>query len=162
MQLKRLLYLAGMILLTALGILLFVALLMVLLRLLMGVMDQIPWMLYVYMSIMLFIPPLLFVTVFVIYFRRSAFHPKSWVRWVSRILFVVAAISWLVILGRDFHFFLNSGYGDINRYESYSLTTLVPSVFFIFFMGILQALTMQPELDWMERRRLREESSKSF
>lgn len=162
MQLKRFLYLGGMILLSALGILVFVALLMVMLRLLMGVMDQIPWMLYVYMTVMLFIPTILFVSVFVIFFKRSGMHPKNWVKRISRVSFVLASISWLIILGWDLRFFLQTGYGDINRYQSYSLNALVPSVFFIFSMGIIQALTMQPELDWMERRRIREEASKSI
>lgn len=162
MQLKRFLFLGGMILLSALGILVFVALLMVLLRLLMGVMDQIPWMLYVYMTVMLFIPSILFLSVFVIFFKRSGTHPKKWVKWFSRSSFVFASISWLTILGWDLRFFLQTGYGDINRYQSYSLSALGSTVFFIFFMGIIQALTMQPELDWMERRRIREEASKSI
>lgn len=162
MHLKRFFYLAGMILLTFLGILSFIFLVMVLMRFLMGAMDQIPWMLYAYMAVMLMLPVLLFNSAFVIFYRRSATHPKNWVKWFSRIVFVCASISWLAIFTWDLRYFIQTGYGDINRYLTYSLNTLVPTVFFIFFMGVLQALTMNPELDWMERRRLREEGSKSL
>lgn len=162
MQLKRFFYLAGMILLAFLGALAFIFLVMVILRFLMGAMDQIPWMLYAYMSVMLMLPVVLFNTVFLIFFKRSATHSKKWVKWFSRIVFVCASIIWLGIFIWDFRYFIQTGYGDINRYAAYSLTTLVPTVFFIFFMGILQALTLQPELDWMERRRLKEEESKSL
>jgi amino acid transporter len=162
MHLKRFFYLAGMILLSFFGILAFIFLVMVLMRFLMGAMDQIPWMLYAYMSVMLMLPVILFNTAFAIFFKRSASHPRKWVKWFSRIAFVCASFSWLGIFAWDLRYFIQTGYGDINRYTAYSLTTLVPTVFFIFFMGVLQALTMQPELDWMERRRLREEGSKSL
>jgi hypothetical protein len=162
MHLKRFFYLAGMILLTFLGILAFIFLLMIVMRFLMGAMDQIPWMLYAYMAVMLMLPFLLFNSAFVIFFKRSATHPKKWVIWFSRIVFVCASISWIGIFAWDLRYFIQTGHGDINRYLTYSLNTLVPTVFFIFFMGVLQALTMQPEVDWMERRRLREEGSKSL
>jgi hypothetical protein len=155
MLLQKYLRLLGMILLTMTSVIVVVVLMLLLMRLLMGVMDQIPWMLYVYMSIMLTLPAAFFLKIFEIFSKRTRSHPSKWVKWFSQIVFLLSVLSWVLIFIKDMVFFIQTGYGDINKYASYSLTTLVPSVFVIFLIGIIQALTTKPELDWMEKNRMR-------
>jgi uncharacterized membrane protein len=163
MLIQKYLRLLGMILLTMIGVILVVVVMLLLMRLLMGVMDQIPWMLYVYMSIMLTLPTAFFLKIFDIFSKRTRSHPSKWVRWFSQIVFLLSALSWMLIFIKDMVYFVQTGYGDINKYVSYSLTALVPSVFVIFLIGIIQALTTKPELDWMEKNRRRNsQESKSI
>ncbi|MEY4703299.1 MAG: hypothetical protein RIR96_1196, partial [Bacteroidota bacterium] len=105
----------------------------------------------IYMGVMLCIPPVLFCTVFYIFFKRTGSHPSKPVRLFSKSVFILAIAYWLFLLGTDLVFFLKNGYGELGKYETYNLIPLFSTVALIFFMGVLQALTTEKEKDWMDK-----------
>jgi hypothetical protein len=133
------------------GTLLTVLLILLSFRFLMAALDQIPWLTYIYMGVMLCIPPVLFCTVFYIFFKRTGSHPSKPVRLFSKSVFILAIAYWLFLLGTDLVFFLKNGYGELGKYETYNLIPLFSTVALIFFMGVLQALTTEKEKDWMDK-----------
>lgn len=147
----RFLQLFGIIFSIFLGILLCALLLMIVFRYAMVALDYIPWLTYIYMGIMLCIPPVLFNTVFYIFFKRTGVHPSKPVRLFSKSVFILAGIFWFVLWASDMLFFIKTGYGDLQKYQSYDLIPLTASVAFIFLMGVLQALTTEKEVDWMDK-----------
>ena len=142
----------GSILLLFLGIILGIVLLLVALRFLMSGLNYIPWLTYAYMSVMLLVPATLFITVFGIFSVRTKMHPSKPIRIFSFGIFFIAIVGWSYILIKDFIFFFKEGYGDINKYDSFNLLFLVISVGVIFLMGVIQALAMPAEKDWLEKR----------
>jgi len=151
----KLFRLFGSILFLFLGIILGIVLLLVALRFLMSGLNYIPWLTYAYMSIMLLVPATLFLTVFGIFSIRTKAHPSKPIRLFSFVVFFAAIVGWLFILIKDFIFFFKEGYGDINKYDSFNLLYLVISVGVIFLMGVVQALAMPAEKDWLEKRQSR-------
>jgi predicted membrane-bound mannosyltransferase len=100
---------------------------------------------------------MLFTSIFVIYFKRSATHPSLFVRVVSYCLFVLALVAWAATFVWDMWHFFKTGSREISSYFSYNIFLLVSSVAGIFLIGVMQALTTEKEQDWMEKRRMREE-----
>lgn len=141
----------GNIFFSFIGFIVLISLLLLGLRFFMGALDYLSWFRYFYLSLMLMIPSILFITVFVIYFKRTKFHPSKPVRIISDTIFVSAILSWLVVLVLDSIQFLKHGYPDIDKYYSYNMLYLVINVSTIFIVGIIQALTTAKEKDWMEK-----------
>ena len=133
------------------GTLVAVFLLLLLFRVMMAALDQIPWLTYMYMGVMLCVPPVLFCTVFYIFFKRTDSHPSKPVRLFSKSIFLLAIAYWVILLGIDLVFFMKNGYGELGKYETYNLIPLFSTVALIFFMGVLQALTTEKEKDWMDK-----------
>lgn len=152
-QSGRFLRLFGNIFFSLIGIIVLVALIMLALRLISSGFDAIPWFTYFYMCIVLLIPPTLFGTVHIIFFRKTKYHPSTWVKYISYFLFTPLLISWAVILIIDFKEFFTNHYPDIERYYAFNLLILFINVAVVFFIGVLQALTTEKEKDWMERRK---------
>lgn len=121
------------------------------LRLLMGALDSISWFRYVYMTGMLLIPSAFFMSVYGVYYKRTKTHPSKGVRVFSSFYFLVAIVSWLVVLIIDAIAFLKKGSADIDQYYSFNLLYLVINIGMIFLIGIIQALTTAKEKDWMEK-----------
>lgn len=119
--------------------------------------DYIPWFVYLYILFIILVPTMLFSTIFVIYFRRSATHPSPVVRAVSYSMFVLALVAWAATFIWDMWHFFKTGSREISSYYSYNLFLLVGSVTGIFLVGVMQALSTEKEQDWMEKRRMREE-----
>jgi len=149
----RFLRLFGNIFFSVLGIILSIALVMLLLRLISSGFDAIPWFTYFYMCIIILIPPVLFGTVYIIFFKKTKYHPSKLVQMISYGLFIAGIISWGAILTLDFTEFFRNNYPDIDRYHAYNLLILFINVAVIFFTGVMQALTTEKEKDWMERRK---------
>jgi len=147
----RFLRLFGNILFSLIGIIVLVALIMLALRLISSGFDAIPWFTYFYMCIVLLIPPTLFGTVHIIFFRKTKYHPSSLVKYISYFLFTSGLISWSVVLFIDFKEFFTNYYPDIERYYAFNLLILFINVAVIFFTGVLQALTTEKEKDWMDK-----------
>lgn len=135
------------------GVLVSLLLILVIFRFMMAALDQIPWLTYIYMGVMLCIPPVLFSTVFYIFFKRTGSHPSKPVRLFSKSVFLLAIVYWMYLLITDFIFFLQNGYGELGKYGTYNLIPLFATVALIFFMGVLQALTTEKEVDWMEKHK---------
>ena len=151
-QFGKFIRLFGNIFFSFIGFIVLISLLLLGLRFFMGALDYLSWFRYFYLSLMLMIPSVLFITVFVIYFKRTKNHPSKPVRIISDSIFVSAILSWLVVLVIDSIQFLKHGYTGIDKYYSYNLLYLVINVATIFIVGIMQALTTAKEKDWMERR----------
>ncbi len=150
-QLGKFIRLFGNIFFSAIGFILLIVFFLLGLRLVLGAIDYIPWISFVYMSFMLLIPATLFVTVFVIFYKRTKIHPVKIVRWLSNIIFLLAISSWIIILVNDGITFFKNGYPDIDKYFSYNLLFLVINVGVIFFTGVIQALSTAKEKDWMDK-----------
>ena len=131
-----------------------VALILVLLgiRLLFGLMSYIPWVTYIYTLFILLVPAVLFITAYIIYFKRTFSHPDKVARWVSYFLFSVALIAWAVFLFSDLLIFYQHAYTSIGMYYCYDMIFLACNVACIFMVGVMQAFTTAKEKDWMEKR----------
>ena len=149
--LEKYLQLLGLLLLSAIGLTLAFILLLVGFRGLFGIFNSLPWVAFIYRSLLLIVPFAVFVPVYVIFFRRSATHPVAAVRIISRLLFIAAIISWVYALGSDLLAFGANKSMTIEGYLSFDLFFLAGHVAAIFFVGIVQALSMPTEPDWMDR-----------
>lgn len=129
-----------------------VVLFLLLFKLLFGLLTYMPWITYGYMLLILLFPPVLFLTIYTIYFRRSAKHPVLPVRWISRILFLIAIIAWITAMILDLQIFFKTGKQEIAKYWSYNVLFLFLNIVLIFFSGVIQALSMPAEKDWLEKR----------
>ncbi len=143
----------GTIFFTFIGFIIAFILLMLGIRLFFGILSYIPWLTYLYMILILIFPTALFVTAYLIYFRRTRMHPSRIVKIVSYTLFIVAIGFWLVFFIMDIKLFFKYFYATIDRYQTYNLLFLASNVGCIFFVGVLQALSTDKEQDWMEKRR---------
>ncbi|RYY66633.1 MAG: hypothetical protein EOO13_15535 [Chitinophagaceae bacterium] len=133
------------------------ALLLVLfgLRLAFGLLDSMPWFRYLFILFIIMMPTLLFITVFLVYFSRTKKHPSAFVRYLSWGLFVIALVTWFYFLVTDMITFFKTGSQEIGSYHSYSVVFLAGSVALIFIVGIIQAMSLAKEKDWMEKRKER-------
>lgn len=142
----------GSIFFLALGSLVALVLVLLAVRLLFGLMSYIPWITYIYTLFILLIPATLFVTTFIIYFKRTFSHPDKFARWISYFLFSAALIAWAIFLFSDVLIFYEHAYTTIGMYHSYDMIFLASNVACIFIVGVIQALTTAKEKDWMEKR----------
>lgn len=99
------------------------------------------------------LPPALFSSVCYIFFKRTTKHPVAWVRIFSKILFVAGiAISAYVLVVDMIGFFAKFSI-DIDAYTCYSLPYMAGNVAALFLIAIIQAVTTNKEIDWMDRNR---------
>ena len=150
-QFSKYLRLFGTIFFSAIGFILILALVLIGLRYVLVVLDYIPWFRYVYFTLMLLIPAGLFLSIFSIFFSRTKTHPSKIIRLSSLIFFVLIMATWIIVLVFDCITFFKNGYPDIDKYNSYNLLYLVFNVFSIFFIGVVQALALPNEKDWMDK-----------
>lgn len=148
---EKYLILLGRLLLLGLGFLLTIVVVLLLLRLFFGLLSYMAWTEYLFMAGVLFLPACFFISVFLVYFRRTRRHPSKPVRYFSQTVFVLALMAWLYALGTDVIFFFQKKNVDIDHYLSYSLWYLAGSVGLIFFIGVIQAFSTEKEKDWMDR-----------
>jgi hypothetical protein len=127
------------------------------LRLMFGLLDQIPWFVLIYMLFIVMVPAALFISIFLIYFRRTKFHPSAVVRAISYTVFSIALVAWAGLFVMDLIHFFKKESREIGGYYSYNIFLLTGSVVLIFLVGILQALSTAKEKDWMAKREEREQ-----
>lgn len=142
----------GTIFFSILGAIVSFVLLMLLFRLFLSSLDYIPWFTYFYMSLVLLLPTALFVSIYIIFFKRTKSHPSKPVRLFSNAVFIAGIVSWFVVLALDCINFFKTVSEEINHYYSFELLFLAGNVAIIFLIGIIQALTTAKEKDWMEKR----------
>jgi len=140
---------------TFLGFILSLLILMLGLKYMFRLLDYIPWFVYVYMLFIIIVPASLFISIFVIYFKRTASHPSAEVRVISKIIFVLALILWAAAFIMDMVTFFKNGSREISNYYSYNIFLLAGSVATIFLIGVVQALSTTKEKDWIEKRKER-------
>jgi len=149
----------GTIFFSLVGFIVVLILLLLGIKLLFGLMQHIPWFTYVYKVFILLIPSSLFITCYLVYFRRTAKHPDKTIKWLSYCLFTAALIAWAIFLVLDIITFYKHAYTEIGMYHTYNLLFLFINVACFFIIGIMQAFTTPKEKDWMERSRYVEEKN---
>lgn len=137
---------------TFIGFILSLALVLIGLKYIFRLVDYIPWFVYVYMMFIIIVPATLFITIFIVYSKRTAGHPSKPVRYISYIIFAAALLSWCAAFTADMFTFFKNGYREISNYYSYNIFLLTASVASIFIIGVIQALSTEKETDWLEKR----------
>ncbi|MCP9751092.1 hypothetical protein [Ferruginibacter sp. HRS2-29] len=153
-RLSKYIRLFGTIFLVFVGFIAANLLLLLLLRLTFGFLDKLPVMVYIYMLFIITVPAALFITVYIIYFQRTKYHPSVPVRYFSYAVFTIALLMWGTAYVSDVITFFKHSYGGISYYKSYELAFLAGNVGAIFLVGIIQALSAQKEVDWMEKHKI--------
>ncbi|MDB5201317.1 MAG: hypothetical protein JWQ27_726 [Ferruginibacter sp.] len=141
----------GTIFLSFVGFLLAIVLLFLGIKLFFGLLTYVPWSVYVYMLFILTVPAALFINIYLVYFRRTKRHPSAPVRYISFALFIIALAAWVYFYIIDLKIFFTHSYQDIAKYNSYEMIFLAANVAMLFLIGIMQALTMEKEKDWLSR-----------
>jgi len=98
-------------------------------------------------------PSALFLTVYLIFFRRTRAHPETGVRYLSFVFFALGAVFSIYALVSDLLVFFRSYSIDIGSYTSYSLLYMAGNIASLFFIALLQALTTRKEADWFDKHR---------
>lgn len=148
---SKYLRLFGNILLTFILFLLTLFGLLLILRMMFGLLDNISWFSYLYTVLILLLPVVLFSTVYFIFFKRTKYHPSKAVRGFSYTIFSLAILSWLIFLILDIKNYSLNKYDEIGKYNSYNIIFLTANVAVIFLLGVIQALTTAKEEDWMDK-----------
>lgn len=125
------------------------------LRLIVGMLDKLPWFTYLFTLFIIIVPSAIFITIFSVNIARTKYHPSASVKMVSYILLVAALLAWIYFLISDIVTFFKTAVQQINPYNSYSVLYLAGSVALIFVIAIIQALSTKKEKDWMEKRKER-------
>jgi hypothetical protein len=147
----------GIILLTFVSFIIALGLVIVSLRSIFGMLDYMPWFSVLFTLIIICTPAVLFITVYLIYVKHTKPHPSKAAKIFSYFIFAVALGAWLYFWVLDFIIFFKHHYNNIDAYHCYNLAFLSANVFFIFLVGIVQALSTKKEADWMEKVKQREE-----
>lgn len=150
---SNLILIFGSIFLSVVGSLLALGVVFFLIRLFFGVLSYLPWITYLYMVMILLFPSILFISVYIIFLKRTLKYHAKLVRWISIVLFVAAILSWIYVVISDFSWYLQYGRTEIANYYSFNIVFLFINVVIIFSTGILQALSMPAERDWLEKRK---------
>ena len=138
---------------TMIGVLIAFVLLLLGVRLIFGLLDYIPWASYIYTLFIMAVPAVLFISIYIIYFKRTASHSSSAVRYISYSIFYIALIFWGIFFVMDIITFYKHAYTDIEKYQSYNMIFLAANVAAIFLVGVMQAFSAPKEKDWMEKSR---------
>jgi hypothetical protein len=128
-------------------------LLMLSLRLIFGILDHIPWFSLLFTLFIICVPAVLFITVYLIYFARTKIHTSKPARIFSYAIFIIALASWAFFWIQDLIMFFKYHYNSIDRYNTFNLAFLSANIGVIFLVGIVQALSTEKEVDWMEKRK---------
>ena len=142
----------GSIFFSVIGFILAFVLLLLGIRFLFGLTTYMPWFTYAYLCFIILVPSVLFITVYIIYFKRTVTHPNKAARWISYFIFSAALICWVLTLVFDTGIFYKHAYTSIGMYHSYDMIFLIANIVCIFFVGVMQAFTTAKEKDWMERK----------
>ncbi len=121
------------------------------LKFMFGILDKIPWFVLIYMLFIVMVPAALFISIFLIYFRRTRFHPSSLVRGISYTLFSIALVLWAGLFVMDLIHFFKKESREIGGYYGYNIFLLTGSVVLVFLVGIMQALSTAKEKDWLDK-----------
>lgn len=147
----KIIRLTGYLLFTVLGFLLGIVVVFLLLRVFFGLLSYIPWITYTYTIFIISVPASVFISVFIIFFRRTAFHPIRLIRFVSYGILLLFLLTWICVYILDMIDFFKNEKSEIEFYYSYDTLYLTINVVSIFIIGVMQALSMPKEADWMDK-----------
>ena len=103
--------------------------------------------------IVIAIPAIVFSTAYIIFFKRTKSHPNKVVKYISYLLFIAAltycsiGLIWTI---KDYFTLKSSSIVD---YHTFKLVFLAGNVALLFIIAIMQALSTEKEVDWMERKK---------
>lgn len=143
----------GMLFLAMIGFLVALTLLFLGIRLVFGLVNELPWISYVYILFILSVPAAIFITAFTVFCSRTRSHPFRPVRIISYVLFVVFLCAWAVFYIMDIVTFFRTTQTQIVDYNSWNLIFLTASVACLFIAGVIQALSSAKEEDWLARNK---------
>ncbi len=118
-----------------------------------GLLSYIPGIVHLFTLFIICVPASLFVSVYLIYIKRTKSHPSASAKVFSYIIFSIALCAWAYFFVTDIIIFFRHFYTTVGEYMSYDLFFLSANVFLMFLVGIIQALTVQKEPDWLDRQR---------
>lgn len=124
-------------------------------RLIFSLLDSMPWFVYLFTLFIIIITSAIFICIFLTSLYRIKHHPSAPVRLISYILNGAAFLGWVYFLCRDIITFFLTGSQQISNYNSYNVLYLAGSVGLIFLLAIIQALSLEKEKDWIEKRKER-------
>ena len=143
----------GTILFSVIGFILALILVFLCLRLFFGLLSYVPWTTYIFILFIISVPATLFISIYLIYFFRTRSHPSKGARWFSYILFAAFFAAWGYFYISDLVIFFKYHYTAISYYMSYDMIFLISNIVCLFLLGMVQALAMKKEPDWLERRK---------
>lgn len=152
---EKYLQLSNRLILVFAGFVVSMLLLLLGLRFLFGLLDSIPWFVYLFTLFIIIVPSAIFICLIAISVSRVKLHPKKGIRILAYTLNTLALLAWIYFLLADLVHFFKTGDAQINPYHSYAVINLAGSVALIFLLGIIQALSTEKEKDWMEKRKER-------
>ena len=99
------------------------------------------------------IPSSIFSTAYFIFFKRTKSHPAKAVKIISQVVFIIGIICCAVILTKDIIDYFTKSFYNITDYKNFSLAFIAGNVATLFIIALLQALTTNKEVDWVEKRK---------
>ena len=94
----------------------------------------------VYLFLMLLVPASIFISIYIIFYKRTLNHPSKIIKNISKVIFVAGILSWLISAGIDMVTFFRTGNSDTSYYLSFDKWVLIPNGAAIFIVAIIQAL----------------------
>jgi len=144
--------LIGILLLSFIAFVTALVLLFLITRFVFGLVNELPWITYIYTLFILSVPAFIFISVFTIFFRRTRTHPSKRVRQVSSGFFIIFIVAWIVIYILDVITFFQTSDSTIGAYKSWEVIVITASVACLFITSIIQALYTGKDEDWQERK----------
>ena len=132
--------LLSLIFLSFLGVIGFLALLLFLFKWFFRLLDMASFTSGVYLFLMLLVPASIFISIYLVFFKRTRSYPSKPIRSISSFFFALGILSLLVSVGFDLVTFFKTGNSDTSYYLSFDKWLLVPNGAVIFIIAILQAL----------------------
>lgn len=146
--------LTSLIFLLFIGFLVAIGILFLLGKLLFSIFENVPWLAHLYMFGIVIAPGTLFITVFIIFFKRTLGYKRPIIRYLCLGIFSVILLLWAWMLVSDVITLVKHHYTDVVKYNSYQFWMLVGSVLTLFATGLLQAAGTEKEKDWLEKHQI--------
>jgi hypothetical protein len=105
----------------------------------------------IFQLLIICLPPAVFSSAYVIFFKRTKRHPSSVIRICSYILFVIGLACSAFLLTRDIIAFFTMPEYDVADYRCFSIWFLAGNIGALFLIAIVQAFTTNKEKDWIEK-----------
>ena len=143
----------GTLFFTFIGFIVAMILVLLGLRVFFGLLSFVPGITTAFTLFIISVPAALFISVYLIYIRRTKQHPSAGARIFSFMLLAIALAAWAFCFVSDLITFFKHYYTSIAEYYSYDMIFLVSNVVCLFIIAMVQALAVKKETDWMERKR---------
>lgn len=141
----------GTIFLTVVGFILSLVLLLLFFNLFFGLLNKFSITQFIFNLIIIVLPGCFFITICIYYWKRTKNFPVKSIKYISYFIFCVMIGTWAFALVKDLIKYFQLGTAELHNFQSFELYMLAGSVFLIFLTGIIQALTLPDEEDWLKK-----------